>query len=303
MSTPRHAAPGKTFKCLADYYRNSEYAEFPQEHRTGGSLGLRMMHAKQEPFDLIGSALPDLVVVLSRMENISKLLFDHGDGEKCFSRNANGAAEVVNVSPLMVEERIFVSDSHEVITAALSGSIAHALLNQHGVSPSNYLRFVGNIVPDATVIRVMKTLWRETAGDTNYNSLYVDGLTLQLLSHLCDDHALSSVDNERTDNRIIRVIDYIEAHLADALSVTELGAIATMSAGHFSRCFKATTGEPVWTYVQRRRCERAKDLLLHSREPLAEISYRTGFANQAHMTTSLKDRYGATPGVIRASAK
>ena len=101
------------------------------------------------------------------------------------------------------------------------------------------------------------------------------------------------------DVRIARVVDYVEAHLDKALTVAELAAIACLSAGHFSRTFKATIGEPVWAYVQRRRGERAMEMLQHTDLPIAEIAYACGYPHQCHFTVCFKRQFGATPGQVR----
>lgn len=101
------------------------------------------------------------------------------------------------------------------------------------------------------------------------------------------------------DDRIRRVMDYIETHLGEPLTVAVLADIACLSAGHFSRSFKATTGEAVWAYVQRRRGERAMEMLRGTNLPIAEIAYRYGFAHQGHFTTCFKKHFGVTPGQVR----
>ena len=104
------------------------------------------------------------------------------------------------------------------------------------------------------------------------------------------------------DRRLRRVVEYVEAHLAEPMTVADLATVAAMSPSHVSRAFRAATGEAVWAFVQRRRCERARALLATTRLPIAEVAYRTGFAGQAHLTTSLRRRYGATPGALRRDA-
>ena len=105
------------------------------------------------------------------------------------------------------------------------------------------------------------------------------------------------------DARLTRVIDYIETHYGAPLAVADLAAIAAMSPSHFAKSFKATTGEPVWSYVQRRRCERAREQLMSSRESIAQIAYACGFANQGHLTSVFKKAFGVTPGAMRHEAK
>ncbi len=295
MSNPRHAAPGQTFDCHAEFYRNSAYRQFPQEHRTGGSLGVSMLEAQQGPIDMIDSAVPDLTIC-QNLQSGREVVLDFGDGLKQFDHPAD---QVVCLIPAFSKNRFKLCDPHHIRSVSIKQTAVDALFDRHGVPANAADALVGRLTERRDLCGLLNKLWSGMAQPDGSGGLLIDGLTQALLAQLTSDNALSPLGYASSDTRIMRVVDYIEAHLAEPLSVTELAAIATMSAGHFSRCFKATVGEPVWAYVQRRRCERAKDLLLHSREPLAEIAYRTGFANQAHMTTSLKDRYGATPGKIR----
>ena len=103
------------------------------------------------------------------------------------------------------------------------------------------------------------------------------------------------------DVRIIRAIDFAEAHLGEDLSVAGLASIACLSPAQFARVFRATTGEAVWSYVQRRRAEQARVLLLTTALPIAEIAYRCGYASQAHLTRCFKAAFGTTPGAARGT--
>ena len=105
------------------------------------------------------------------------------------------------------------------------------------------------------------------------------------------------------DVRVARVIDYIEAHLGEPLSVAELASVACLSAGYFSRSFRATTGEALWAYVRRRRGERAMEMLRTTRLSIAEIAYACGFANQGHFTECFKRQFAMTPGAVRRDVR
>ena len=48
-------------------------------------------------------------------------------------------------------------------------------------------------------------------------------------------------------------------------------------------------------FMTRRRIERAKELLLHSDQPLAEIALAVGFSSQAHFTDQFRKMTGSTP--------
>jgi AraC-like DNA-binding protein len=134
--------------------------------------------------------------------------------------------------------------------------------------------------------------------------LYLDGLTTALSArvagHLHGGAPAKVASLSREDVRIARVLDYVDAHLGEPLSVAELAGVACLSPAQFSRAFKSTIGEAVWAYVQRRRCERARDLLRLTCLSLADVAYEVGFTSQSHFTTAMKRRYDATPGAIRA---
>lgn len=105
------------------------------------------------------------------------------------------------------------------------------------------------------------------------------------------------------DRRIRRALDYIDAHLCAPLSVCAIAGTAQMSAPHFSRLFRQAAGRPVWAYLMERRCERAKDMLANSGEPIAEIAVAAGFHDQPHMTKAFRMLLGTTPAAFRASTR
>ncbi len=99
--------------------------------------------------------------------------------------------------------------------------------------------------------------------------------------------------------RIGRVLDYIDAHLGDRLSLDEIADIACLSPFHFARCFKYTTGRGLHQFVIRRRIQRAKELIARSAMPLAEIAVSVGFDSQAALTSRFTREVGISPGAYR----
>ncbi|WP_299410319.1 helix-turn-helix domain-containing protein [uncultured Roseobacter sp.] len=296
MTSPQHAAPGQTFDSFADFYRNSAYAAFPQEHRTTGSFGATMFRAQHEPLDLIDPPVPEYVFLWD-LKGGGCLDIDMGDGIKTTEQVPSNTLHVV---PPMTSVYFSVDYSHELTGAALPSVFVDALLEEHKLGPNVFSSFYSRPKSVPRPLALMDAMWRHsnTLGPTA--NLYLDGVTMQFLALVADHASMSPLAPERPeDDRIAHAIDYIEAHYGEALTIAELAAIACLSPGHFSRTFKATTGEPVWTYVQRRRCERAKEMLLTTQLPIAEIAYRCGFASQSHFTTTFSHQFGVTPGLAR----
>jgi len=91
----------------------------------------------------------------------------------------------------------------------------------------------------------------------------------------------------------------IAARLHQPITVADLARIAGMGERTFSAAFREATGLPAYQLILRRRVDRALELLKATAIPLAEVSLRSGFTHQAHMTRTLKRLKGSTPRRIR----
>ena len=98
---------------------------------------------------------------------------------------------------------------------------------------------------------------------------------------------------------IAHVIDLIEAHIDQDLSLAALADVAAMSVYHFARQFKETVGASPHAYVLSRRVRRAEDMLKRGGSSLADVAAACGFASQAHFTTAFGRHIGVTPGDYR----
>lgn len=100
-----------------------------------------------------------------------------------------------------------------------------------------------------------------------------------------------------------RVIDYIEAHLDERLSLDRLAALVELSVPHFNVLFRETMGMPVHRYVVQRRLERARSMLLQGRLSAGQVALEVGFAHQSHMAAWMKREFGMTPRDIVRSGQ
>lgn len=101
--------------------------------------------------------------------------------------------------------------------------------------------------------------------------------------------------------RLQRVLDYIDTHLGEPLTIAMLANVACLSPYHFARAFRAATGTAPHRYLTDRRIEHAKFLIAEGRHPLAEIAEICGFSSQAHLARWFKRIVGTTPGEYRSS--
>jgi AraC family transcriptional regulator len=95
-----------------------------------------------------------------------------------------------------------------------------------------------------------------------------------------------------------RLREYIEAHLGEALSITDLATLAGLSPYHFARAFKRSTGQSPHGYLLGQRIARAKAALAAGQTP-AEVASLCGFSSQSHFTERFRAEMGVTPGQFR----
>jgi AraC family transcriptional regulator len=95
--------------------------------------------------------------------------------------------------------------------------------------------------------------------------------------------------------RLRRVEAFVEANLDRPLDLLALASVAALSPSHFARAFRAATGLPPHRWLMARRVERAREMILRTRLPLAEIALACGFASQSHMNDVFRRHMLRTP--------
>jgi AraC family transcriptional regulator len=98
--------------------------------------------------------------------------------------------------------------------------------------------------------------------------------------------------------RLRRVIEYVEAHLDDDLTLVELAHVAGFSVSHFKPLFKRAVGVPVHRFVLERRVERARLRLMEGKQSRTDIAMEAGFTHPSHMARSMQRVLGLSPSQI-----
>lgn len=99
---------------------------------------------------------------------------------------------------------------------------------------------------------------------------------------------------------IQQMVEWIDNHLDENLSVDRISSKSGYSIWHFQRKFVQLTGLNVYEYVRVRRIINTAYILTRSRKRILEVAVENGFNCQASFTRTMRDLTGYTPGQIRA---
>ncbi|MCM0649948.1 AraC family transcriptional regulator [Clostridium swellfunianum] len=98
----------------------------------------------------------------------------------------------------------------------------------------------------------------------------------------------------KKSNIIDGVIDYINDHLEEDITVDELAEQVYLSKFHLSREFKKHTGTTIHRYIVQKKLIKAKELILHN-IPVIDVYKQCGFGDYSNFFRTFKNEYGITP--------
>jgi AraC family transcriptional regulator len=96
-------------------------------------------------------------------------------------------------------------------------------------------------------------------------------------------------------------MEYIEASLAESVSLADIASAAGLTRMHFAARFKTATGLRPHEYLLRSRIERAQEKLAGTGMSRVEVALSVGFQTQSHFTSVFKGMVGQPPRAWRQS--
>ena len=136
------------------------------------------------------------------------------------------------------------------------------------------------------------------------SSLFVDHVTLALLTHLCGRYGGTSAEapfrkGGMTRLQLRRAKEFLASHSAENVLLVDVARACGLSRGHFTKSFRVATGLTPYQWLQRYRVDKAKDILLNSTTSIADVAAECGFADQPHLTRVFSRLTGDSPGAWR----
>jgi AraC family transcriptional regulator len=161
------------------------------------------------------------------------------------------------------------------------------------------------LVRDPTIEAITLNLAREAANGSPSGRLYAQSACEFLAHHLIFRYSTLSRPPPRAIGGLSRrslklVLSYIEDSLGQRIELRELAALAGISARHFERAFRQSTGYPPHAYVLERRLDVARQLLIDQPNlAIEQIALRLGFSSGSHFSSAFRQRTGCSPTEYR----
>lgn len=97
------------------------------------------------------------------------------------------------------------------------------------------------------------------------------------------------------------VIQYIDDHIQEPISVEGLAKTFDVSTSHLSRIFREHANVTLVEYINIKKVEEAQYYLKFSKEKISDISDQFNFCNQSYFTRIFKKHTGFTPRKFKSS--
>ncbi len=156
---------------------------------------------------------------------------------------------------------------------------------------------------DTVIGQLTKTFQKLCRGKEKENALYVESIGTVLGTHILQAMFGDSPCGKRGGMPVgaqLRVMRFIDEHLADRLDLVTLGRAAGFSACHLGRLFKKSMGLTPHDYVMRRRVAKAEELLETTDKKEVEIAGLCGFSDDTHMARRFRRVLHCSPRAVRA---
>jgi len=108
------------------------------------------------------------------------------------------------------------------------------------------------------------------------------------------DRSLRYVTNAESDGKIVAILQYLNGHLSDDVSIDDLASRFYLSKFYMMRRFRKETGYTIHSYLVGKRLLLARELITGG-TPVTDACYRSGFQDYSTFSRAYKKQFGRTP--------
>ena len=154
------------------------------------------------------------------------------------------------------------------------------------------------------VRKILDNLCTSSSPDETYLHLLQKSLLYQLLYVIMkdfqsEDSAPCPILDEKNSERLISIVDYLNSHFQEALSLSAVSELFGLSPAYLSRFFKKYIGMTYTAYLDMLRLNLAHHLILYTDFSVQQIFEASGFCNYPVFVRKFREKYGKPPLQLR----
>ncbi|TCK36551.1 hypothetical protein B0G84_5561 [Paraburkholderia sp. BL8N3] len=290
----------------ADFYRESAYSVFRQEHRdVRGRTPFRMIEVEQTDHDFSDPDVPECVLAMPLSASAeNRWSWDMGDGW----RNDSAVPGRILVLPAGVESRWRVRGRRNLLLLTIPSSTLRRILGAAMPDdPTGALRPLAQCTwEDQLVQQLMLCLWHASLAGNATDRLLVDGAMTTLVSHVLQRAGIEERPARHITLaawRLKRVHEFVDAHLHEEIDIVTLSEAAGLSVRHFTRAFREEVGVNAASLADG-EAHREGDGTDPARRPAADADRAIlRFRRAESLHAGLQAGHGRTPEAVAAVAQ
>ena len=166
--------------------------------------------------------------------------------------------------------------------------------------------YATHIMNNPDIQSVLQRIVYTFSGDSIFKDHLLEIMLQELILRLIDEDLKSKPHNNQqrkvlSGKRMKEVIQYIQKHLAEKnMSVNTLAELACVSPSHFYKLFNKNFGISPIDFINQKRIELAKKMLLSQKNyKISTVAYLSGFNNLGYFNRIFKKNTSLTPSEFK----
>jgi AraC family transcriptional regulator len=159
-------------------------------------------------------------------------------------------------------------------------------------------------ISDPTLATIARALLPSLEHNAAASRLFSDQVTMAAAAHIAENYFGMKLSRRHERGGLAswqerRAKEMMSTCTRGEVPIAVLASECELSAGHFSRLFKKTTGLAPHQWLLKHRIGTAKAMLHETQQPISEIALACGFSDQSHFTRMYTRLNGESPGTTR----
>ena len=145
--------------------------------------------------------------------------------------------------------------------------------------------------------QIVRELEQSLDSNEYANALYRNLLFLEFmiqLNRVAIHNGVEYLTNSSSNKKMIEVIDFLNEHLTDDISIDFLAETFYLSRYHLMHAFKEETGYTIGNYLSTKRLLLARERIRQG-DPITSVCYECGFRNYSTFSRAYKKNFGCSP--------